>query len=171
MEAKSLELKQVRPEDFDVEMLWQLVCEGRLYIQPKVEQKSEQTNREEGIQAILQYVSHIDACASEKYQPTIRQLWERILRSPELENSFFLSRYKSSRGLPNWYRVNVVMVFLLEQNVYCKDCYTAVQLHLKMEQTNKRTKYYTGMDRYLLDGKERSFLKKMQYTELLSIRD
>ena len=63
--------------------------------------------------------------------------------------------------MPNWYKVNVVMVFLLEQNVYCKDIYTAVQLHLKMEQTNKRTKHYTGMDRYLLNGKERSILKKM----------
>lgn len=156
---------------FDIQTLKQAFLEGRLYIKQTTEEKTERTIREEGIQAILQYVSHIDACASEKYQPTIRQLWERILRSPELENSFFLSRYKSSRGLPNWYRVNVVMVFLLEQNVYCKDCYTAVQLHLKMEQTNKRTKYYTGMDRYLLDGKERSFLKKMQYTEPLSIRD
>lgn len=161
MEAKSLELKQVRPEDFDVEMLWQLVCEGRLYIQPKVEQKSEQTNREEGIQAILQYVSHIDACASEKYQPTIRQLWEQILRSSELGDLFFLNRYKSNRGLPNWYRVNVVMVFLQENKVYRNDSYTAVQLHMMMEQTDKRSKYYTGMGRYRLERKERSILKKM----------
>ncbi len=161
MEAKSLELKQVRPEDFDVEMLWQLVCEGRLYIQPKVKQKSEQTNREEGIQAILQYVSHIDACASEKYQPTIRQLWEQILRSSELGDLFFLNRYKSNRGLPNWYRVNVVMVFLQENKVYRNDNYTAVQLHMMMEQTDKRSKYYTGMGRYRLERKERSILKKM----------
>lgn len=161
MEAKSLELKQVRPEDFDVEMLWQLVCEGRLYIQLKAEHKSEQTIREEGIQAILEYVSHIDACASEKYQPTIRQLWERILRSSELGDLFFLNRYKNIRGQPNWYRVNVIMVFLWEQNVYRNDIYTAVQLHMMMEQTDKRTKSYTGMGRYQLDRKERAFLKKM----------
>ncbi|MBQ3609062.1 MAG: hypothetical protein IJA03_03355 [Bacteroidaceae bacterium] len=161
MEAKSLELKQVRPEDFDVQMLWQLVCEGRLYIQPKAEQKSEQTIREEGIHAILQYVSHIDACASEKYQSTIRQLWERILRSSELGDLFFLNRYKNIRGQPNWYRVNVIMVFLWEQNVYRNDIYTAVQLHMMMEQTDKRSKYYTGMGRYQLERKERSILKKM----------
>lgn len=161
MEAKNLELKQVRPEDFDVEMLWQLVCEGRLYIQPKVEQKSEQTIREEGIHAILQYVSHIDACASEKYKPAIRQLWEQILRSSELGDLFFLNRYENIRGQPNWYRVNVVMVFLFENNVYRNDIYTAVQLHKKMEQADKRSKYYTGMGRYQLDRKERSILKKM----------
>lgn len=160
MEAKN-KIEQVHPEDFDVEMLWQLVCEGRLYIQPKVELKSEETIREEGIQAILQYVSHIDACASEKYQPTIRQLWERILRSSELGDLFFFNRYKSNRGLPNWYRVNVVMVFLLENNVYRNDIYTAVQLHLMMELTDKRTKSYTGMGRYQLERKERSILKKM----------
>ena len=161
MEAKSLKLKKVRPKDFDVQMLWQLVCEGRLYILPKEEEKSEEIIREKGIQAILLYVSHIDVCASEKYKPTIRQLWEQILHSPELEDLFFLNRYKNTRGQPNWYRVNVVMAFLLEQNVYCKNTYTAMELHMKMEQADKRTKFYTGMGRYLLENKERSILKKM----------
>lgn len=161
MEAKSLELKQVRPEEFDVQILWQLVCEGRLYIREKTIEKSEETIREEGIHSILQYVSHIDECTSEKYQSTIHQLWEQILHSPELEDLFFLNRYKNTRGQPNWYRVNVVMVFLLEQNVYCRDTYTAMELHMKMEQTDKRTKFYTGMGRYLLENKERSILKKM----------
>lgn len=146
---------------FDVHTLKKVFQEGRLYIKEKTEAKTEITIREEGIRSILQYVSHIDECASVKYQFTIRQLWEQILRTPELSDSFFLSRYKNSRGMPNWYKVNVVMVFLLEQNVYYKDSYTAVQLHLKMEQTDKRTKYYTGMDRYLLNGKERSILKNM----------
>jgi hypothetical protein len=91
----------------------------------------------------------------------IHQLWEQILHSPELEDLFFLNRYKNTRGQPNWYRVNVVMAFLLEQNVYCRDTYTAMELHMKMEQTDKRTKFYTGMGRYLLENKERSILKKM----------
>lgn len=161
MEAKKIELKQVSLEDFDVQMLRQLAQEGRLYYDPKEEEKSEETIREEGIRSILQYVSHIDVCASEKYLSNIRQLWERILRSPELGDLFFLNRYQSKRGLPNWYRVNVVMAFLLETNVYRNDLYTAVQLHMMMEQTNKRSKYYTGMGRYQLERKERSILKKM----------
>lgn len=151
----------IQVSSFDIDALKEAFLEGRLYIQQTTEEKSETSIREEGIRSILQYVSHINECVSEKYLSNIHQLWERILRSPELEDLFFLNRYKSNRGMPNWYRVNVVMVFLLEQNVYCKDCYTAVQLHLKMEQTDKRTKYYTGMDRYLLDGNERSILKKM----------
>ena len=146
---------------FDFYALKQAFLEGRLYIRPKAVEKSEETIREEGIHSILQYVSHIDECTSEKYQSTIHQLWNRILHSSELEDLFFLNRYKNTRGQPNWYRVNVVMAFLLEQNVYCKNTYTAMELHMKMEQTDKRTKFYTGMGRYLLENKERSILKKM----------
>ena len=146
---------------FDIHALKQAFQEGRLYIRPNAEEKSEETIREEGIHSILQYVSHIDECTSEKYLSNIRQLWEQILHSPELEDLFFLNRYKNTRGQPNWYRVNVVMAFLLEQNVYCKNTYTAMELHMKMEQTDKRTKFYTGMGRYLLENKERSILKKM----------
>ena len=146
---------------FDIHALKQAFQDGRLYIRPKAVEKSEETIREEGIHSILQYVSHIDECTSEKYQSTIHQLWEQILHSPELEDLFFLNRYKNTRGQPNWYRVNVVMAFLLEQNVYCKNTYTAMELHMKMEQTDKRTKFYTGMGRYLLENKERSILKKM----------
>jgi hypothetical protein len=146
---------------FDIHALKQAFLEGRLYIRLKAVEKSEETIREEGIHSILQYVSHIDECTSEKYQSTIHQLWEQILHSPELEDLFFLNRYKNTRGQPNWYRVNVVMAFLLEQNVYCKNTYTAMELHMKMEQTDKRTKFYTGMGRYLLENKERSILKKM----------
>lgn len=146
---------------FDIHALKQAFQEGRLYIKQTTEEKTETTIREEGIRSILQYVSHIDECVSEKYLSNIRQLWEQILHSPELEDLFFLNRYKNTRGQPNWYRVNVVMVFLLEQNVYCRDTYTAMELHMKMEQTDKRTKFYTGMGRYLLENEERSILKKM----------
>ena len=146
---------------FDIHTLKEAFLEGRLYIKQTTEEKTETNIREEGIHSILQYVSHIDECTSEKYQSTIHELWEQILHSSELEDLFFLNRYKNTRGQPNWYRVNVVMVFLLEQNVYCRDTYTAMELHMKMEQTDKRTKFYTGMGRYLLENKERSILKKM----------
>ena len=146
---------------FDIHTLKEAFLEGRLYIKQTTEEKTKTNIREEGIHSILQYVSHIDECTSEKYLSNIRQLWEQILHSPELEDLFFLNRYKNTRGQPNWYRVNVVMAFLLEQNVYCKNTYTAMELHMKMEQTDKRTKFYTGMGRYLLENKERSILKKM----------
>ena len=144
----------VRVEDFNIDKLRDAFVEGRLYIQSTTAEKS----REAGIQAILRYVSRIDACASEAYQSTIHTLWEKILRSPELGNLFFLERYKNSRGHPNWYRVNATVMALLEHNVYCRDTYTAIKLHMLMEQTTKRTNHYSGMGRSLLNRKELAIL-------------
>ena len=52
---------------FDIHLLEEAFLENRLYIKPKAEGISEETIREEGIQSILQYVSHIDESVSEKF--------------------------------------------------------------------------------------------------------
>ena len=160
MSKKSTE-KLVPVKEFDRDKIYEAFREGRLFILPATETQSETSIREEGIRNILQYVSRIDGCASDKYQPLIRRLWEQILRSAELGPLFFLTRYNSNRNQPNWYRVNAVATTLLNLNVYRKDLYTGVQLHLMMEQSDKRNSHYTGMNRYLLDRKEYSALKKM----------
>ena len=155
--------KMVQVEDFNIDNLKKAFLEGRLYIQSSTPKKS----REAGIQAILRYVSRIDACASDAYRSSIHTLWEQILCSPELGDLFFLNRYSNSRGEPNWFRVNVVMAVLLENNIYKRDAYTAVQLHLMMEQSEKRNSHYTGMNRYLLERDQIKLL--LQYTECLRL--
>lgn len=160
MFKKSTE-KLIPVKEFDVEKIHEAFREGRLFILPANLAPTEESIRKEGIRAILQYVSRIDGCASEKYLPNIHRLWEQILHSTELGHLFFLSRYNSNRNLPNWYRVNAVVTTLLNLNVYRKDLYTGVQLHLMMEQSEKRNNHYTGMNRYLLEKKEYSILKKM----------
>ena len=152
-------------EDFNIDTLREAFRQGRLYI--RTEAKSATSIREEGIQAILRYVSRIHACASPAYASSIHQLWEEILHSPELGDLFFLNRYSSNRGQPNWYRVNAVVTVLLEHNIYRQDEFTAVQLHLLMEQTDKRNSHYTGMNRYLLERHQVRTL--MQYTERFRI--
>ena len=77
-------------EDFNIDILREAFRQGRLYI--RTEAKSAKSIREEGIQAILQYVSRIHACAYQAYAPTIHQLWEAILHSPELGDLFFRER-------------------------------------------------------------------------------
>ena len=149
----------VQVEDFDIDMLKEAFLQGRLYVQTEV--THDKANHEKGRKAILRYVSRIDACASETYLPHIRQLWEDILHSPELGDSFFLYRYSSSQGNPNWYRVNAVMMALLELNVYRKDRYTGAQLHKQMEESANCTRHYAGMSRYLLNRKEISALKQL----------
>jgi hypothetical protein len=141
--------RMVLVEDFDIDTVRKAFLQGCLYIQ--VATTSQENHREKGIQAILQYVARIHACASPTYASSIHQLWEQILRSPKLGDLFFLKRYNTSRGQPNWYRVNATVMVLLEHNVYRRDTYTAIQLHMLMEQTTKRTNHYSGMNRYLLE--------------------
>lgn len=159
--------KIVLVKDFDIDLLREAFLQRRLYIQTK--EKPEKNIREKGICAILQYVSRIDACTSPAYASSIHRLWEEILRSTELGDMFFLNRYSSNRGKPNWYRVNAVMTILLEHNIYQRDKYTAVDLHLLMEQSNQRNSHYTSMNRYLLEKHQVKIL--MQYTERLRIPD
>ena len=153
-------------EDFNIDTLWEAFLQNRLYVQTPSTFQVPSTH-EEGIRAILQYVSRIAHCASPAYRPVIGTLWEQILHSPELGHLFFLSRYRHNRGKPNWYRVNAVMVVLLEHNIYRHECYTAVQLHLLMEQSPRRNNHYTCMNRYLLERHQVKLL--LQYTEHLRI--
>lgn len=103
-------------EDFNIDTLREAFLQKRLYVQTPSTFQVPHTP-EEGIRAILRYVSRIAHCASPAYRPVIGTLWEQILRSPELGHLFFLSRYRHNRGKPNWYRVNAVMVVLLEHNI------------------------------------------------------
>ena len=152
--------------DFDIDTLRKAFLEGRLYI---LQPATPSDIREESIRKILHYVSRIDACASRQYLTTIGQLWQELLRSPQLGDLFFLSRYSTTRGQPNWYRVNAVVLALLEHGIYCQGRYTAVELHLLMEQSTRRNSHYTSMNRYLLERHHMKIL--LQYTERLRIPD
>ena len=149
----------VRVEHFNVDILKEAFLQGRLYIQRAV--TSEVESKEESMQAILRYVSRTDMCTSDAYQSSIQHLWQRILCSPELGHSFFLYRYSTSRGKPNWYRVNAVVVTLLELNVYRRHAYKGAKLHKLMEGSECCNRYYTGMSRYLLDRQEIAVLKRL----------
>lgn len=151
-------------EDFNIDILREAFLQQRLYIHTPATSPSR--NREEGIRAILEYVSRIDACASDAYLSSIRARWELLLRSPRLADLFFLNRYSANRGQPNWYRVNATVVALLEHNIYRRDTYTAVQLHLRMEQSSRRNSHYTGMSRYLLEREEMAALMQIMHQPL-----
>lgn len=158
MNSKISNLSKVAPDDFDIALLRKAAREGRLFILPT--QKSEAELREEGIRQILQYVCQIDDCASDNYRQHIQQLWQDILHS-SLADLFFFSRYSSSRGKPNWYRVTAFVCVLRESDVYRKQDFTAVDLHLRLEQTQKRNNRYTGMSRYLPEHRDIITLKRL----------
>lgn len=144
-------------ESFDLNLLRQAFAEGRLFITPREE--SAQELRERGIHSILNYVSHIDDCTSSDYRPHIRDIWEQTLHDETLGELFFYTRYSHNRGEVNWYRVTVMVCLLREWNVYSSQ-YSGSDLHCILECTKKRNGRYTGMNRYLFDGRYFGLIRK-----------
>ncbi len=138
-------LQKVRIENFRVDELRQAAQEGRLFLQlPAV---SAQEKQQQARVEILRYVSRIDHCATASYRKHIRTLWEEMLTHPVTSPLFFLHRYQSCRGQPNYYRVNAIVFFLRECGVY-QPTYTNAALHLLMEQATRCKNTYTGSSRY-----------------------
>ena len=73
-------LKQVRPEDFDVEALMAAAREGRLY----VDESKEEVNIEAVKENVRAYVARIRPLVSRRYVGLIDELWEEIFRSDVL---------------------------------------------------------------------------------------
>lgn len=145
-------------EDFDLQAIRQAFREGRLYFQPAT--KAAEQVREEGISQILQYVSRIDACASQEYYAHMRTLWNKVLHDDKLQPLCFMSKGKR-KGQPNWYRITSIVCLMREWNIYRKQEFTAVDLHLLMEEVNKRNAIYESSSHYYLEHRDMAILKKI----------
>ena len=67
-------MKQVRPEDFDVEALMAAAREGRLY----VDEKKKTVNKEKVKRDVRAYVARISPLVTRRYRSTIDELWNEI---------------------------------------------------------------------------------------------
>lgn len=144
-------------EDFDLIAIKKAFDEGRLYVQPV--QQTEAEAREESLQAILQYVTRIDACASEHYRNCIRDLWQAMLQSPIADLFFF--KNGAHRNKPNKYRIMCVVCILRENDVYRQKEYSSVDLHLMLESSTRRNQYYSGMNYYTLEHQALVIIKRL----------
>ena len=159
METKNL--RQVNLATISESELLEAARQGRLFIAPAITDYSER--KAESIAQILNYVSTIHSYASLPYHSTINRLWETILNDAQLQSLFLLNRYASSRNQPNWYRVTAVVCLFREWGTYRQDV-TALQLHMLLEHSTRRTNRYNGMSRYLLDHKDAMALKRIAAT-------
>lgn len=72
-------LKQVRPEDFDVEALMAAAREGRLY----VEDSRKSVNEEDIKSEVRAYVARIGPFVSKGFRSSVDDLWEQILTNDD----------------------------------------------------------------------------------------
>ena len=154
MKHQKLNLKAVSLEDFDAKSLRRAAREGRLFIAlPDIEPKS----AEDAIDEILSYVGRIS-----QYATTLRigDIWDAILHDEALSPLFFLTRYSSTRGQINWYRVAAVVCLLREKGIYHKDI-SCKELCRCMEGATQFRKHYSGMGPYLLDVNQMGLVREI----------
>ena len=152
--------KQVRPEDFDVELLLAAAREGRLY----VDETKKEVSRETIIIEVRAYVQRIKVFVTKQYRSSIDDLWEQILASDDFV--MFLTPGCKAKKCKVFDKYNVMRIIgvLREKDVY--EHYSDLKYNALLEQTDKDSPYrkYLGMgleQRYLL-VKLRQIVAKFQ---------
>lgn len=147
-------LKAVSLEDFDAKSLRRAAREGRLFI---AQADAEPLSADSAINEILTHVGRIS-----EYATTLRigHIWNEILYDATLSPLFFLTRYRSTRGHVNWYRVAVVVCVLREMGIY-QNGISAKELCQRMEGETRCGNHYSGMGRYQLDVAQTRLLRRI----------
>ncbi len=134
-------LKQVRPEDFDVEALMEAAREGRLY----VDEKKKTVNKEQVKRDVRAYVARISQLVTRRYRSTIDELWDEILNDDDfMELLLPGNKAKKCRGF-NKYNVMRIIGILREKDVY--ERYSDRKFASMLEQIERDCSYrsYLGM--------------------------
>ncbi len=100
--------------------------------------------------AINEILTHVGRISEYATTPKVGDIWQAILHDADLSPLFFLTRYSSTRGQINWYRVAAVVCLLREKGIYQKDI-SGKELCRCMEGATQCPKHYSGMGPYLLD--------------------
>ena len=141
-------LKQVHPEDFDVELLMAAAREGRLY----VDESKKVVSRDIVIKEVRAYIGRIKVLVTKEFRSSIDDLWEQILSIEEFV--VFLtpsSKAKKCREF-NKYSVMRIICVLREKGVY--EDFNDSKYNSILEQTDRDTPYR----KYLSIGLEQRHL-------------
>ena len=141
-------LKQVRPEDFDVEALLAAAREGRLY----VDETEKTVSKEQVKREVRAYVARIKVLVTPKFRSSIDELWEQILACDDF--IAFLMPGGKSRKCRQFNKYNTMRIIgvLREKDVY--ERYSDRKYAALLEQTAKDCSYRS----YLGLGLEQRFL-------------
>jgi hypothetical protein len=134
-------LKQVRPEDFDVEALLAAAREGRLY----VDENKKEISWDVIIKEVRTYVGRIETLVTKEFSSSIDDLWEQILTTEDFQVLLTPSCKARKCKEFNKYGVMRIIGVLREKGVY--GYYNDSKYNALLEQTDKDTPYrkYLGM--------------------------
>ena len=157
---------RLSPKEFDAALLKRLTEEGRVYIDFPKEITKDTYTRE-----ILDYVQAIRDYVSDPWREKIDNLWHEILDDACLADFLTMKRGLQA-GHMNRYAVTNLVCRMQNNGIYRQDV-TMHTLHLRLERTNTRNKYYVSCGNYLLPDKAKMVLKRLlaEYNKNLFIHE
>ena len=134
-------LKEVRPEDFDVQVLMAAAREGRLFISDD----TQNCDKEQTLREVRAYVERAKAFVTPQYQDTVEDIWEEIFAVDDFIE--MLMPGSKSRKCKTFDKYNVMRLIgvLREKGVY--EQRSDRKFMSLLEQTDKDSSYrcYLGM--------------------------
>lgn len=147
-------LRKVRPEDFDVKLLEKWCGEGKLFVLIEPEADTDAYGRE-----VLDYVRRINAFATENWEENIDHLWNAIVEAPCFKEVLMMKN-GVQRGHINKYSVTNLVCRMQNAGVYRQDV-SMLSLHLKLERTEAKNKYYKSSGNYELSREAKALLRQL----------
>ena len=151
---KKSSLRRLSPEEFDANLLRQLTLEGRVYIDvPQVVDKNAYKRE------ILEYVQAIDDYVTEMWKGRMDDIWNAIVDAACMSESLVMKKGKQT-GHMNRYTVTNIVCRMQGLGVYRNDV-SMLALHLKLEGTTEKNKYYKSSGLYELSREARMFIRQL----------
>ena len=147
-------LRRLHPKDFDAVLLEEWTRQGRVYIDMPQVKNTNAWKRE-----VLDYVRAIRDFATEMWTEDIDQVWQMIVDA-ECFNECLVMKRGLHAGHMNRYVVTNLVCRMQNMGVYRKDV-SMLTLHLQLEGTNKKNKFYTSSGNYYIGGEAKALLKKL----------
>ena len=154
MKTSSSNLKRLSPKDFNAALLEELTRQGRVFIAYPQEQQKDAYKRE-----VLDYVQQIDDYVTDAWRQEIDELWQQIVDSPCFADCLAMKRGVQA-GHMNRYTVTNIVCIMHNRGVYRSEV-SLQELHMRMEETSERNKYFLSSGNYALPNQPRAYLKQL----------
>ena len=149
---KQTGFRRLLPKEFDAALLEKLTREGRVYIAvPRV------TDKDAYKREILDYVRTIDDFATDMWREEISGLWQTLVEKECFHEDLIMKKGPEA-GHFNRYAVTNIVCMMQNKGIYRSDV-SMLALHLRLEHTTQRNKYYKSSGNYVLNPEARFLLK------------
>lgn len=118
-----------------------------------------ETNKDAYKREVLDYVRRIEEYTADAWQEDIEQLWQQIVEAPCFRECLTMKNGLQA-GHMNRYTVTNIVCFMHNKGVY-RSSMTMMELHLRLEQTTMKNKYFKSSGSYELSHDARTLLRQL----------